>query len=101
MFTSCQLARENLYPWRWAPGWEALTSNVGIPEHGKEELEGFLDDAHHRSGDLDAVHHLELGMLARGLAMQGAGILPPNLDIEVMITQATAQVQLEGLLKGY
>jgi len=75
--------------------------DVGLPEQGKEELQDFLTMAKvlvqmQNDCSRDANH-----MLAKGLAMQQAGILPPNFDLDTMVAQATVQSELEGLLKGY
>jgi len=40
-------------------------------------------------------------MLAKGMAMQQAGIIPPNMDVELMAEAVNHQMTLEGLLKGY
>jgi len=40
-------------------------------------------------------------MLAKGMAMEQAGIIPPNMDIDNMAEAVNYQLTLEGLLLGY
>lgn len=60
-----------------------------------------MDLAKDRTTAEGEVQTKEMQMLAKGMAMQQAGILPPNMDIEAMVVQAEHQCTLEGLLKGY
>ena len=75
--------------------------DVSLPEQGREELSDFLTMARVLNQMKAEYDRDENHMLAKGLAMQQAGILPPNFDIDTMITQAGIQIELEGLLKGY
>jgi len=72
-----------------------------MPEQGKEQLDDFLFEAKELEARRDTVAQCENQMLATGLAMQGAGILPPNFDLQTMVDQAGIQITLEGLLKGH
>lgn len=72
-----------------------------MPEQGKEALTDFLELNDRRGEGRVTMENFDNQLLAKGLAMQGAGILPPNFDLDTMVEQAGIQLQLEGLLKGH
>ncbi len=78
-----------------------MTMNAGMPEQAREQLNEFLGDAVALTERRNRVEEAQNLMLAKGLAMQQAAILPPNFDIEDMVALAGIQVQLEGLFEGH
>jgi len=81
--------------------WEDLARDVGLPEQAIEELKDFLAISS-RKDDADMEGMVRNNqLLAKGMALQQAGIIPLNMDIEAMEAAAMHQMTLEGLLKGY
>lgn len=83
------------------PGWEDLARDVGLPEQARAEITDFLVLATERGTHISGQVHYEMQMIAKGVAMQQAGMLPWNHDIESLIVKCEEQLELEGLLKGY
>lgn len=75
-----------------------MANDVGLPEQAADELRSFLDGAKVLNDMKRNCETADGHLMAQGLAMQQAAILPPNFDLEVMIQQAGIQIGLEGLL---
>lgn len=66
-----------------------------------QELEGFLALADEETPPWDGVNEANMMMLAKGMALQQAGIIPLYTNLEWMVESARTASTLEGLLKGY
>jgi len=74
-----------------------MTMNAGLPSEARVQLNDFLDQANVRSRLISETIHTEMGMLAKGMALQQAGIIPADMELDSLKEKAASQMDLEGL----
>jgi len=74
-----------------------------MPEQSRQALEDFLDYEETNAEETFRASDPESGMmmLAKGMALQQAGVIPLYTDLTWMIESARATITLEGLLRGH
>ena len=74
-----------------------MAMDVSLPEQAQEELNDFLAQANLRGRLITEQLNTEMSMLAKGMAMQQAGIIPQEFNLEILTDKVNDQLQLEGL----
>lgn len=78
-----------------------MTMDAGIPEQAVNELKDYKEDYTALLEIRMKLSNLEMHCMAKGMAMQQAGIIPLNSDEEFLYQSVETALTLEGLLKGY
>jgi len=72
-----------------------------MPEQALDELQSFLDLAEGEAMETAPDNDVTMMLLAKGMALQQAGIIPLYTDYNWMLESVKTAVTLEGLLRGH
>jgi len=75
--------------------------HVSLPEQVRQELEDFIAMGEEISPPWEGDVERNMATLTKAIALQQAGILPLNHDLNWCMDSAKTQLELEGLLQGY